>query len=186
MGLFEEISRETKKRRKKYPKKYLGFKRYEYFEIRPLFDLKNNLLYQHANLLFEEDFCYVMAKKRKEVIYKYIIINDLDKYKALNLTDELLVSYNLGRKFEYGFKIEELGKLKTVEVYILAAMDERTIKYSILNTSAEKELYKMGLCYDEENTILVQFMMNKEYGGLSKEFKVAVYHDIGAKDVEDV
>lgn len=186
MPFLAELTRETKKRRKKYPKKYLGYKRYEFYEIRPFFDLKKALEYQHASLLFETNECYIMAKKNKDVIYKYIIINDLKKYKDMHLTDELLVSYNLGRQFEYGFKIEELGHLDTVEVYLFSNITEENIKFSIINTVSEKKLFKIGLCYDELNHILVQFMMHKQFGGLSREFKIAIYHDIGAKDVEDI
>ncbi len=186
MPFLEEITRDTIKRRKKYPKKYFGFKRYEFYEIRPLFDLKDNLVFMHCNLLFENDACYIMAKKSKDIIYKYNIIFDLDKYKSLYLTDEMLVSMNLGKKFEHGFVVEELGKVKTVEVFIMAQMTEATVKYAIINTKSDKDLYKVGLCYDSEWSILIQFLMVKEIGGMFKEFKTAVYHDIGAKDVEDV
>lgn len=182
MPFLEDITRETKKRRKQYPKKYLGYKRYEFYEIRPLFDMKDNLTFQFANVLYEDEACLIMAKKSMDVIYKYIIIYDLEKYKSLHLTNELLVSYNLGRKFQYGFMIEDLGHLKTVEVIILANMDEQSIRYAIINTTADKMLYKMGLVYDKDWNILVQFLLNKT----SSEFKKAIYKDIGAKDVEDV
>ena len=32
MGFLEDLTKETKFRRKKYPKKYEGFKRYKFFE----------------------------------------------------------------------------------------------------------------------------------------------------------
>lgn len=186
MALFEEVSLYTKKRRKQYPKKYLGYKRYDYFEIRPLFDLKDKLKFEFGNILYEDDVCYVVAKRRKDIIYKYVVIYNLDKYKSLRLTNELLVSYNLGKKFENGFRIEDLGVLPMVEVIILDEMNEANIRYAIINTTSDKKLFKMGLVYDSEYALLIQFLMNKEYGGMSKEFKQAIYHDIGAKDVEDI
>lgn len=186
MGFLEDLTRETKLRRKKYPKKYEGFKRYMFFEIRPLFDLKKNLEYQFANVLYDEDVCLVLAKKHKGVIYKYTIIHDLAAYKRLNLTNELLVSYNLGKDFEHDFKIEELGRLPMVDLIICDNHELSSIKYSIINTKYENDVYRVGLCYDDEYHILLQFMQSKEIGEMYANFKWAIYHDIGAKDVDDV
>lgn len=186
MGFLEELSKETIFRRRKYPKKYFGYKRYEFFEIRPLFDMKNNLLYHHANVLYEDEVCLVMAKKSQDVIYKYIIIYDLNAYKNLHLTNELLVSYNLGKKFEYGFMIEDLGVLKMIEIPILAEMTEANIRYAIINTAIDGKTFRTSLVFDKDWNILVQFLMNKESGEMYKCFKKAVYQDLGAKDVEDI
>ena len=186
MGFLEDLTKETKFRRKKYPKKYEGFKRYKFFEIRPLFDLKKNLEYQFANVLYDEDCCLILAKKLKGHIYKYTVIHDLSKYKQLNLTNELLVSYNLGKEFEHDFKIEELGRLPMIDIIICDNHEASSIKYSIINTKIEGDTYRVGLCYDPDFNILLQFMQTKEIGEQYINFKWAVYHDIGAKDVDDV
>lgn len=187
MGFLEDLSLETKRRRKKYPKKYAGFKRYKFYEIRPLSDILKALEYQFANVLYNTDVCLIMAKKYKGNMYKYTVIYDLEKYKALRITDELLVSYNLGREFEHEFKLEELGKIPTIDVVICDNTMEDSVKYSILNTKYEAgKYYRVGLCYDVTYHILLQFMQSKEIGEMYSNFKWAVYHDIGAKDVEDV
>ncbi len=187
MGFLEDLSLETKRRRKKYPKKYEGFKRYKFYEIKPLSDILKILEYQFANVLYNTEVCLVMAKKYKGYMYKYTIIHDLSKYRALRLTDEMLVSYNLGREFEHDFKLEELGKIPTIDVIICDNVEADSIKYSILNTTFEaKKYYRVGLCYDINYHILLQFMQSKEMIDMYSNFKWAIYHDIGAKDVEDV
>ncbi len=186
MGFLEDLTLETKRRRKKYPKKYEGFKRYKYFEIRPLTEIKQVLEFQFANVLYDTEVCLVMAKKYKDKIYKYTIIYDLNKYKALHLTNEMLVSINLGKDFEHEFKLEELGRKPMIDVIICANMEASSVKYSIINTKYENDIYSVGLCYDVDFHILNQFMQSKELADMYNWFKWAMYHDIGAKDVDDV
>ena len=186
MGFLEDLTAETKRRRKSYPKKYEGFKRYKFYEIRPLEDTKLNLTYQFANVLYDDEVCLIMAKKYKGLIFKYTVIHDLNKYKQLNLTNELIASYNLGKEFEHDFKIEELGKIPMVDIIICDNNELSSIKYSIINTVYERDHYKVGLCYDANFNILLQFMRTKENVEMYNNFKWAVYHDLGAKDVDDV
>lgn len=168
-----------------YPKKYLEIPTKGFYEIRPLYDLKDNLTYMHAHILYENESVVIQAKKDKNVIYKYTVIYNLEKYKNLNLTDEMLVSLNLGREFNYGFIIEELGKLPTVEVIILANMTLENIKYSMSFPTPNKNLYKAGLVYDSEYNILVQFSYLPTFGPLYSEFKIAMFKDINAHDKEN-
>lgn len=168
-----------------YPKKYLGVKAINHFEIRPLYDLKDNLLYMHAHILYEDSNVYIMAKKDKNVIYKYSVIKDLEKFKSLNLTNEMLVSLNLGREFKYGFVIEELGVLPMVEIVILENITDETIKYALSQPIPNKKLYKVGFVYDSEYHLLVQMSYLPEFGPLYSEFKIAIFKDIGAHDKEN-
>lgn len=168
-----------------YPKKYLGVKVIDQYEIRPLYDLKDNLVYMHAHILYEDDNVYIMAKKDKNVIYKYSVVKDLDKFKALNMTNEMLVSINLGREFKYGFTIEELGVLPMVEIVIFENITDETIKYCINQPIPNKKLYKVCFVYDAEYHLLVQMSLIPEFGPLYSEFKIAIYKDIGAHDKEN-
>ncbi len=168
-----------------YPKKYFNFKVIEDYEIRPLYDLKDNLIYMHAYVLYEDDNYIVFFKESNNVMYKYVIIYNYDSYRKQHLSDELIVAANLGRQFDYGLKLEHIGKINTVEVYIFAQLNEDTIKYSIAYPKQEKDKYQMGLVYDNENHRLLQFQYTRTSGALYGEFKSAIYKDINAKDKED-
>lgn len=182
MGIFKFFKNTTKT---VYPKKYLNYSTKGFFEIRPLYDLKDNLTYMHCHILYEDNYVLVQAKKDKGVIYKYVIIKDLDAYKSINLTNEKLVSFNLGKEFKYGFVVEELGKLPMVEIHILSDMNEENIKYTLKMPVPNKDLYKVALVYDDTYHILVQFSYLPTFGPLYNEFKIAMYKDINAHDKEN-
>jgi hypothetical protein len=73
-----------------------------------------------------------------------------------------------------------------IDIIICDNHEASSIKYSIINTKIEGDTYRVGLCYDPDFNILLQFMQTKEIGEQYINFKWAVYHDIGAKDVDDV
>ncbi|MGM9972252.1 MAG: hypothetical protein ACI35W_07570 [Anaeroplasmataceae bacterium] len=183
MGFFKSLFKSSVKY--VYPKKYYNFPVVLDYEIRPLYDMKDNLSYMHAELLFESDEYFVMFKEYQGVMYKYVIINDFDEYKKSHITDELIVANNLGRKFKYGLNIQNIGRIPTVEIYIIATMSEEIVRYSITYPKQDKDKFQMVLVYDEENKRLLQFQYTRKSGPLYNEFNIAMYKDINAHDKEN-
>ncbi len=168
-----------------YPKKYFNFPVVTNFDIRPLYDMKDNLRYMHCEEVYNDDKVIVLCKEDKKVMYKYVIVYDYDHFMKLKLTNEIIVAKNLGREFERGLRIEHLGKIPCVEVIVFAQMTEQTVKHSIKYPTQTKELYQMALVYNEEHHILVQFQYAPTYGIMYSNFKQAIYHDINAMDKEN-
>ena len=183
MGLFTKFLNKNSKY--VYPKKYFGFKVIEDFDIRPLYDLKDNLIYMHAELLYEEDDYLVFFKEYNKVMYKYTIVNDYESYITNKLSDELIVARNLGRKFNYGLNLQNIGNIPTVDIIIFAQNTLDTIKYCLKYPKQTNDLYQIGLVYDSEYHRLLKFQYNRTYGPLFSEFKIAIYKDINAHDKED-
>lgn len=181
MNIFKFLFR----KKNKPPKKVNGFSIVEYYEIRPIHDMIDNLKYMHCEIIYEDIDVTILAKEYKDIMYKYVIVNNFNNYLTKYISNELLVSYNLGREFKYKLIIEHLGKIPMIEIVIFKEQTPDTVKYCFKNPIQNNKLYQMYLTYDNEYIKLNQFKYGPTYGSLYKNFKIAMYHDINAIDREN-
>lgn len=157
-----------------------------HYDIRPWVDLKYNLIYAHAVILFEDDKILVMARKYKKNLIKYVIVLDFEHYKTVDVSNERLIELNKGKEFEYGFSIEDLNIEKHVLVTIFKENNEETKAYCIEHTKTTKTSYEAFLVFDESCCRLYLYNKLRNFGPLFEEYQNAMYMDIKAIDPEEI
>lgn len=160
------------------------FKVQERLDLKPYQDLKYDLIYAHNEILVDNDDVIIACRKYKNVMLKFMLVNDFTKLNEYSLKNEKLLEYADKKGFFEYIKKEDIDSNKEIEIFIFKEKTEEIKKYCFISSLSEKNIYIQNFIYDHENGQLMSYRKLKDFGLLYEHYQTALYFDLACVDKE--
>lgn len=172
--------------RKNKTKKILGTHRFDFYDVHPYDQLKDDLTYAKNDIIYQTSGILVKGRKYRDCLLMFILVKDFDEYLTTGISLEYIQKNMKKDSLEYGFEEAYLNLNKKVIITLFEESSERTIKYCIKNTKTSKKEYLQYLVFNKEECSLDAYRPLIDFSVPLAEYNTAMYFDLGAIDKEEV
>lgn len=155
-----------------------------YYDVRLYEQLADNLLYAGEDCLFSDKGVSVYARECKQALYKITLVDSIEEYKSLDLSNEKLFELNMETEFRNNFNLSSLKLTRQIHLVIFKHKTTESVEYATKHLSFDGNILALAMVYNDKKVTLDYYRYLPDYHNIMKDYNNMMYFDLAAKDKE--